>query len=95
MEWEGAQNLSGQSRLTIVESDRDEAIQWLDCAGLLAHDNNCDFFFFLLRAAPTANGSSQARVQIRAIQLPTYAIATATQDLGCICDLHHSSQLDP
>ena len=25
-------------------------------------------------------------------QLPAYITATATQDLGCICDLHHSSQ---
>ena len=33
------------------------------------------------------------------LQLPAYAIATATQDLSCLCDLHHSSQhrwiLDP
>ena len=26
------------------------------------------------------------------LQLPAYAIATATQDLSCLCDLHHSSQ---
>ena len=26
------------------------------------------------------------------LQLPTYATATAMQDLRCICDLHHSSQ---
>ena len=25
------------------------------------------------------------------LQLPAYATATATQDLNCICDLHHSS----
>ena len=26
------------------------------------------------------------------LQLPAYATATATPDLSCICDLHHSSQ---
>ena len=25
------------------------------------------------------------------LQLPAYTTATATQDLSCICDLHHSS----
>ena len=28
------------------------------------------------------------------LQLPTYAIAIATQDLSRVCDLHHSSQQD-
>ena len=27
------------------------------------------------------------------LQLPTYATATATPDLSCVCTLHHSSQL--
>ena len=26
------------------------------------------------------------------LQLPPYPTATATQDLNCICDLHHSSR---
>ena len=26
------------------------------------------------------------------LQLPAYTTATATPDLGCICDLHHSSR---
>ena len=26
------------------------------------------------------------------LQTPAYATATATQDLSCVCDLHHSSQ---
>ena len=26
------------------------------------------------------------------LQLPAIATATATQDLSCLCDLHHSSQ---
>ena len=26
------------------------------------------------------------------LQLPAYTTATATRDLSCICDLHHSSQ---
>ena len=25
------------------------------------------------------------------LQLPAYTTATATQDLSCVCDLHHSS----
>ena len=33
------------------------------------------------------------------LQLPAYTTATATQDLSCVCDLHHSSRqrwiLDP
>ena len=43
-------------------------------------------FFFLFcpfRAMPTAYGSSQARDRI--------GTATATPDLGRVCDLHHSS----
>ena len=42
-------------------------------------------------ASPTAYGSSQARGRIRATPagLPT---ATATQDLSCVCNLHHSSR---
>ena len=26
------------------------------------------------------------------LQLPAYATGTATQDLSCVCDLHHSSR---
>ena len=26
------------------------------------------------------------------LQLPAYTTATATQDLSCVCDLHHSSR---
>ena len=53
-------------------------------------------FFFLLRAILTAYGIPQTRGQIGA-QLPANTTATATQDLSCICDLHHSSRqmLDP
>ena len=29
------------------------------------------------------------------LQLPPYTTATATQDLRCVCDLHHSSQQHP
>ena len=53
-----------------------------------------DFFFFfvfcLFRASPVAHGGSQARGLIRAVaaSLPR---ATATPDLSCVCDLHHSS----
>ena len=39
-------------------------------------------------AKPAAHGGSLARGPIGA----TYALATATQDLSHICDLHHSSE---
>ena len=48
------------------------------------------FFFFLFRATPTIYGSSQVRVKSE-LQLLAYTTATATQDLSCVCDLHHSS----
>ena len=38
---------------------------------------------------PTAYGNSQARRWIRAVAL-AYTTATATSDLSCICNLHHS-----
>ena len=41
------------------------------------------------RAAPTAYGSSQIRSEL---QLLAYTTATVTQDLSCVCDLHHSSR---
>ena len=46
------------------------------------------FLFLLFMAAPTAYGHSQARgpMGVTAAGLPT-----ATQDLSCVCDLHHSS----
>ena len=48
-------------------------------------------FFCLLRAASSAHGRSQARVESE-LQLPAYATATAVQDPSCVCNLHHSSQ---
>ena len=46
----------------------------------------CDFFFFcLFRVAPVAYGGSQARG-------PIHTRATATWDLSCVYDLHHSSR---
>ena len=44
----------------------------------------------LFRATPAAYGGSQARGP-KELQLLTYTTATATSDLSCICDLHHSS----
>ena len=43
------------------------------------------FFFLLFRAICAAHGSSLARGWIR-------AVATTTEDLSHICDLHHSSR---
>ena len=48
------------------------------------------FSFLLFRAVLEAYGGSQARVELE-LQPPAYATATATWDLSCVCDLHHSS----
>ena len=48
-------------------------------------------FVCLFRAALAAYGSSQARGQIRTTAT-TYTTPTATWDVDCVCDLHHSSQ---
>ena len=34
---------------------------------------------------------SRLRVELE-MQLPAYTTATVTRDLGCTCDLHHSSR---
>ena len=49
------------------------------------------FCFCFLQPHPVAYRNSQARVESE-LQLPAYPTATATQDLSCICNLHHSSQ---
>jgi len=41
-------------------------------------------------SALVAYGSSQAQGLLE-LQLPAYTLATASQDLSHICDLHHSS----
>ena len=46
--------------------------------------------FCLFRATPRAYGGSQTMGQVGAVATG-YARATATQDLSCICDLHHRS----
>ena len=46
------------------------------------------FFFGLFRATPCSIW--RLRVELK-LQLLAYTTATATQDLSCICDLHHSS----
>ena len=48
------------------------------------------FFFFFFRAVPAAYGSSQAmELELQPLASTT---ATATEDLSCVCDLHHSSR---
>ena len=65
---------------------------WKICASLWY---NKDFlvweFFCLFRAAPAAYRSSQARGRIRATAAGLHH-STATRDLSCIWDLHHSSE---
>ena len=46
------------------------------------------FCFFFGGGTPWTYGGSRAR----GLQLPAYTTATATPDLSCICNLHHSSQ---
>ena len=48
------------------------------------------FFLFLSFFNGCTCGSSQARVKSE-LQLQAYAIVTATSDLSCMCNLHHSS----
>ena len=48
-------------------------------------------FFCLFKIEPTANGGSQAGGWIRSVAV-SYAIATATPDLSCVCERHHSSK---
>ena len=47
------------------------------------------FFFFLLRAAPLVCEVPRLGVKSE-LQLPDYAIATATLDWGSMCHLYHS-----
>ena len=49
------------------------------------------FIFGLFRAASAAYGGSQARGQSE-LQLLACTPVTATPDLSCLCDLHHSSR---
>ena len=53
-------------------------------------ENLCFFFLVFFRASPTAYEVPRLGVESE-LQLPAYTTATATQDLSCICDLHHSS----
>ena len=46
------------------------------------------YFFFLFTAAPEACGISCVKSEL---QLPAYAIATATPELNRFCDLHSSN----
>ena len=64
------------------------------CTFIYLFDKALGHFFFLFRAKHAAYGSSQARIKSE-LQLPAYATATAMWDLSHICDLHHSSMLDP
>ena len=55
------------------------------------HPDLVFLFFCLFKIEPTANRGSQAGGWIRAVAV-SYAIATATPDLSCICEQHHSSK---
>ena len=49
------------------------------------------FFFLYLGLYPQHIEVPRLRVELD-LQLPAYTTATATQDLGHVCDLHHGSQ---
>ena len=49
------------------------------------------FFFFLLEPHPWHMEVPRLGVKLD-LQLLAYTTATATQDLSCVCDLHHSSR---
>ena len=66
----------------------------MDAVYVFQNLKNNDMFcslFSLFRAAHLAYGSSWAEDELE-LQLPAYATATATPDLGHVCNLHHSSQ---
>ena len=48
------------------------------------------FFFCFLGPHPRHMQVSRLGVELE-LQLPGYATATATSDLSCVCDIHHSS----
>ena len=49
------------------------------------------FFFCFLGLHPWHMEVSRLGVESE-LELPDYATATASQDLSCVCDLHHNSQ---
>ena len=50
------------------------------------------FFFLLFRATHAVYEGSQARIWIGAVVASLYYSHSNTRKLGCVCDLHHSSQ---
>ena len=56
-----------------------------------SENTNTTFFFCLFRAIPMAYEVSRLGVKSE-LQLLAYTTATATRDLSCVYDLHHSSQ---
>ena len=50
------------------------------------------FVFCLFRAAPMAQGGSQATGLIGAVAASLCQSPTAMRDLSHVCDLHHSSR---
>ena len=61
------------------------------CCITVETPTDISFFFFFLRAALMAYGSSQDGVESK-LQLLAYTTATAMPDPNHVCDSHHSSQ---
>ena len=49
------------------------------------------FYYYFLGPHPQPMEVPRLGVELE-LQLPAYTTATATEDLSCVCDLHHSSQ---
>ena len=63
------------------------------CCRVGPHCLSFSSFFFFSFFWPHLWHMEIPRLEIKSeLQLPTYATATATGDLRCICDLHHSSR---
>ena len=67
-------------------------LPWI-CNSLRLKDSFFAFFFFFFFLGSRLGHMEFPRLGVQSeLQLLTTATATATQDPGCICDLHHTSQ---
>ena len=61
------------------------------CMHLAARRQVEELFFFFCFLGPHVQHMKAPRLEVKSeLQLPAYTTATATKDLSCICDLHHS-----
>ena len=96
-----ADGLVTKSTETFLSSKTEERKRFLRILAFLSFFLPFFFFFFplvFLGLNPWHRDVPKLGVEVD-LQLPAYTTAIATQDLSCICDLHHSLQqcwiLDP